>query len=154
MPSQRGHRDFLPVPPNCADGLPDAPVRWAGHINTGYESLLSSTDHISLWKYRWSARFMTGSTRHYELAKKMLSKGLNIELVIRKRKSKRSVDQNKCLWATYREVASVVEVDNKRFSDQVWHKYFKELFLGFEEVEMPDGSITKRPISTTKISIQ
>lgn len=39
-------------------------------------------------------------------------------------------------------------MNGKQYSSEIWHEYFKSLYLGFEETEMPNGDVLKRPIST------
>lgn len=76
-----------------------------------------------------------------------------MELILRPLKSKRSIDQNRRLWAIYREVAALVWVAGKRFSDECWHEQFKRWFIGMEEIVMPDGTIEQRGISTTTLNV-
>ena len=73
------------------------------------------------------------------------------EITIRPYKSKRSIEQNKRLWKIYQVIAECVWVDGRQFSSEVWHEHFKGLYLGFEEIEMPNGDVLKRPISTANI---
>ena len=75
------------------------------------------------------------------------------EIVIRAIKSKRSADQNRRLWALYREVSASVWVDGRQFSDEVWHEHFKRELIGREEVTLPNGEIETRGISTTTLSV-
>lgn len=75
------------------------------------------------------------------------------EILLRPLKAKRSTDQNKRYWALLREVAATVWVDGRQFSDEVWHTYFRQLFIGSDSVVMPDGKEVVTPISTTTLSV-
>lgn len=90
----------------------------------------------------------------YRIAQELVDAGKKIEIVLRDLKSKRTIDQNKRLWKLYEQVELNVYVENRRFSSEVWHEHFKGLFIGFEEIEMPDGKIVKQPISSTKLNIE
>lgn len=70
------------------------------------------------------------------------------EITVRPYKSKRSIEQNRRLWKIYQVIAESVWVDGRKFSSEVWHEHFKGLYLGFEEVRMPNRAVIKRPIST------
>ena len=75
------------------------------------------------------------------------------EIVLRPLKAKRSKDQNRRLWAMYREVAATVWVNGKQFSDEVWHEHFKRELIGREEITLPSGEVEVRGISTTLLSV-
>ena len=75
------------------------------------------------------------------------------EIVIRPLKAKRSADQNRRMWALLREVAATVWIDGRQFSDETWHRYFAQTFIGSTEVTMPDGSVSLHPISTTTLNV-
>lgn len=75
------------------------------------------------------------------------------EIVLRPLKAKRSGDQNKRYWALLREVAATVWVNGRQFSDEVWHEQFKRIFIGLEEITLPDGGVESRGISTTTLNI-
>lgn len=79
--------------------------------------------------------------------------GEPFEIVLRSLKAKRSGDQNRRLWKLYREMASVVWVNGRQYSDEVWHEHCKRTFIGMEEITLPDGSIEKRGISTTTLTV-
>lgn len=80
------------------------------------------------------------------------------EVVLRFLKDKRTIQQNRRMWKLLREVAATVwvEVDGKQrqYADKVWHVYFREKFIGVDETEMPDGTIRREPISTTKLDVE
>ena len=76
------------------------------------------------------------------------------EIVLRPLKAKRSSDQNRRMWALLREVAATVWIDGRQFSDEVWHEYFRQIFIGTNEIVLPDGAMTSRPISTTTLTVE
>lgn len=77
----------------------------------------------------------------------------DLEIVIRKHNSKRSIEQNKRLWKIYTQIADSVWINGHRFSAETWHEYFKGLFIGFDEIINPmTGEVIKRPLSTVKLN--
>lgn len=89
----------------------------------------------------------------YKQAEELVKAGHAVEIIVRLRKSKRTIDQNRRLWRLYREVAATVWVEGNRFSDETWHEHFKRTFIGIEEIQMPDGTVERRGISTTKLDV-
>lgn len=82
------------------------------------------------------------------------------EIVLRFLKDKRTIEQNRRMWKLLREVAATVWMPHpetgkpRQFADKVWHLFFREQFIGVESTEMPDGSIKREPISTTKLDVE
>lgn len=101
--------------------------------------------HLSTLKARFRAA--------YSVAETMVNAGRDVELVVRERKSKRSTEQNKRYWALLREVSACAWIDGKQYADVTWHEQFKRMFIGLEEIPMPDGTVTMRGISTTTLSV-
>ena len=66
----------------------------------------------------------------FNVAKQFMEAGKQTEVVIRELKSKRSIEQNKRLWAIYRTMADVVWINGQRFSDETWHEWCKRQFIG------------------------
>lgn len=89
----------------------------------------------------------------YAVAKRLMEEGKEIEIILRERKSKRSIDQNRRYWAILREVAAVVWVNGRQYSDEVWHEHFRRTFIGKNEITLPDGSTELRGISTTTLNV-
>jgi hypothetical protein len=77
-----------------------------------------------------------------------------LEVVIRPMKDKRSVAQNRRYWLMLRELAAIAWVNDRLYTDQVWHEQFKRQFIGCEEFVLPSGAIEQRGISTTTLSIE
>ncbi|WP_308074570.1 recombination protein NinB [Neisseria polysaccharea] len=79
--------------------------------------------------------------------------GGDLELSVREWRSKRTVRQNRRLWAAvYDKLAENAWVDGRRFDSDTWHEYCKGRFLGYEVYRLQDGSEMKRPISTTTLN--
>lgn len=76
----------------------------------------------------------------------------NLEITIRPRKSKRSIEQNRRLWKIYGELADKAWSGGRRYSAETWHEYCKGVFIGFDIRDMPDGTEVKMPISTTTLN--
>lgn len=89
----------------------------------------------------------------FHAAKALVDAGKGVEVIVRERKSKRSIEQNKRYWALLREVSASVWIDGRQFPDEVWHEQFRRWFIGCDEVVMPDGEIVLRGISTTTLSV-
>jgi hypothetical protein len=85
----------------------------------------------------------------WKVAGELIKAGEPIEVIVRLRKSKRSVEQNKRYWALLREVSATVWIGGRQFSDEVWHEQFKRWFIGM--IEMPDGTMVG--ISTTTLNV-
>lgn len=81
-----------------------------------------------------------------------LESNAELEVCIRPYKSKRSVEQNRRLWAIYGKLADEAWVNGRRYSAETWHEYCKGMFLGYELKAMPDGTELKTPISTTTLN--
>ena len=62
--------------------------------------------------------------------------------------SKRSLEQNKRYWALLRDLADA-EVNERTYSPDVWHEWFK---LKFNPVEAPDGAVVGG--TTTKMGVK
>lgn len=89
----------------------------------------------------------------FHAAEAIVKAGQAVEVIVRPRKSKRSIEQNKRYWALLREIAATVWIDGRQFSDEVWHEQFRRWFIGMDEIVMPDGEVTVRGISTTTLSV-
>jgi len=54
----------------------------------------------------------------FKAAEALVKSGEAVEVIVRIRKSKRSIEQNKRYWALLREVAATVWIDGRQFSDE------------------------------------
>ena len=68
-------------------------------------------------------------------------------------KAKRTGEQNRLLHALLNDIAEQASVNGKRFSAETWKEHVRRLFIGMEEIDMPDGSRLERGISTTTLSV-
>ena len=102
-------------------------------------------------------RFITPQNRQavFDLlcknAEEWLKQG-DLQIIIAPKKSKRTLEQNKLLWAVYNELAEQAFVDGRLFHSEIWHEYCKGRFLGYTEIMLPDGKLIKTPISTTTLN--
>lgn len=64
-------------------------------------------------------------------------------------KAKRSGEQNRRYWAILEDIAEQAVVDGKRFSREVWHEHFKDMFA--PKQEGPRGLVA---MSTTQMNKQ
>ena len=81
-----------------------------------------------------------------------LEANAELEVCVRPYNSKRSIEQNRRLWAIYGKLADEAWVNGRRYSAETWHEYCKGMFLGYELKAMPDGTEVKTPISTTTLN--
>ena len=59
-----------------------------------------------------------------------LPMGAGLELVARKERKVRGLDANARMWAgPLKDIAQQAWVDGRRYTEEVWHEYLKELFL-------------------------
>lgn len=68
-----------------------------------------------------------------------------------KRLPKRSSEANRRLWAIYHEIAESVAAEGRKFNAEIWHEYFKEKFIGAEEIKLPNGQTRKIVHSTADL---
>lgn len=88
----------------------------------------------------------------YNLVRDMVQTG-QVEVVVRYRKVKRSIEQNMRYWALLREIADTVWLNGKQYHAKTWHEHWKRELIGIEEVELPGGKVMERGISTTRLSV-
>jgi len=64
----------------------------------------------------------------------------------------RSLDQNARYWSkgVLYQISQQAKIHGRRFDSEVWHEYFKKMFLGV--VELPDGSVVGK--SSTKLTVK
>jgi len=68
-------------------------------------------------------------------------------------KEKRSGEQNRLLHALLNDIAEQATVNGKHYSAETWKEHIRRLFIGTEEIDLPDGSRLERGISTTTLSV-
>lgn len=102
-------------------------------------------------------RFITRENRRavfkllYENSEKWLLQG-DLQITVALKKSRRTIEQNKRLWALYGELSQNAWVNGQQFSPDIWHEYLKGYFLGYNETVLPNGEVLKTPISTTTLN--
>lgn len=102
-------------------------------------------------------RFITPENRRavfkllYENSEKWLLQG-DLQITVALKKSRRTIEQNKRLWALYGELSQNAWVNGRQFSPDIWHEYLKGYFLGYHETVLPTGEVFKTPISTTTLN--
>jgi len=65
----------------------------------------------------------------------------------------RSNEQNRLYWALLHEISEKLVKKVGEFSADSWHLYFKQRFLGQDEVRLPNGKIMQIPKSTADCSV-
>lgn len=75
------------------------------------------------------------------------------ELVIRKYRKKRSIEQNKRYHAVCAEIAEQLILNGRTYLPDTLKEHFKRLFIGTNEVPMPDGTTAVYGISSTTLSV-
>jgi hypothetical protein len=71
--------------------------------------------------------------------------------VLEVRPAKRSLDSNRYYWAVLGDISEQMVV-GKAYEPSIWHVYFKQLFLPDLMQELPDGSLSIVPPSSTKLT--
>ncbi len=69
------------------------------------------------------------------------------------RRETRSTPQNAAYWALLHEMAEQLKPQGKVYTAEVWHEYFRQRFLGAEDVVLPNGKTVVRSMSTTELDI-
>lgn len=75
------------------------------------------------------------------------------ELVLRKRVYKRSVEQNRRYWLLLNEISEGLPVQGVTHSADSWHLYFRQKFIGSDDLTLPNGKTLTQPISTTTLDV-
>jgi hypothetical protein len=73
------------------------------------------------------------------------------EVIIRKAKSKRSLQANKLYWKWLQYLA-----DETGYTREQWHEYFKAKFIApkTEMITMFDKTVPEKPVTTTRESVK
>jgi len=76
-------------------------------------------------------------------------------LIVTSAEEKRRAQQNKYYWAVViRSIADQAWVQGKQFSAEAWHEYFASQYGIKKEVEMPNGCIATKRLSTTEMKVK
>ena len=68
-----------------------------------------------------------------------------------KRLKKRSNPANGRYWLLLHLIADGLKPEGKQHSAEVWHVYFKQRFLGVDEVTMPNKKVIQIPKSSAEL---
>ena len=83
----------------------------------------------------------------------MAQQGKPLAVTVAEAKSKRSSEQNSRLHALLSEVAAHAWIEGRQFDMETWKEYFRQKFIGTEEIMLPDGRRIERGISTTTLDV-
>ena len=90
------------------------------------------------------------SQHNRDVAKQMVDNAPD-GYVLEVRPAKRSLDSNRYYWAVLGDISEQMVV-GKAYEPSIWHVYFKQLFLPDLMQELPDGSLSIVPPSSTKLT--
>lgn len=68
-----------------------------------------------------------------------------------KRRHKRSTQANRRYWALLHVMADQLAPMHRTYSVESWHLYFKQRFLGSDDVKLPSGKVLTVPHSTADL---
>lgn len=74
-------------------------------------------------------------------------------VTIQPEKTKRSIEQNRRMWAVLNEVAGQVRVDGQAYKPDTWHEFYKARFLPCETAWIC-GQLVSVPESTTTLTVR
>jgi hypothetical protein len=90
------------------------------------------------------------SPHNRDVAKQMVDNAPD-GYVLEVRPPKRSLDSNRYYWAVLGDISEQMVV-GKAYEPSIWHVYLKQLFLPDLMQELPDGSLSIVPPSSTKLT--
>lgn len=68
------------------------------------------------------------------------------------RKRRRSTGANARYWLLVSMIASEIKPQGAIYSSETFHEYFKQRYLGADEIKLPNGKTIIRPHSTADLS--
>lgn len=68
-------------------------------------------------------------------------------------KAQRSSEQNRLLHALLNDIAEQAVVNGRQYEPEVWKEQIRRRFIGYEEIDLPDGTRIERGISTTTLGV-
>jgi hypothetical protein len=69
------------------------------------------------------------------------------------RRQQRNHEQNRLYWAVLHQIADQLKPQGQAYSSEQWHEYFKQRYLGAEDVSLPNGKVVVRTRSTTDLDV-
>ena len=70
------------------------------------------------------------------------------------RRKTRSTPANARYWLLLHLIAEKIRPEGKPYSAETWHEWFKQRFLGADEIELPNGRTFMRQRSTTNLDVE
>ena len=83
----------------------------------------------------------------------VLEPGQRWQVVLQPEKTKRSIEQNRRMWACLNEIAGQVRVDGRLHKPETWHEMYKARFLPCETAWIC-GQLVSVPESTTGLTVK
>lgn len=78
-----------------------------------------------------------------------------LRLIITTEEAKRNAEQNKYYWkAVITQIAKQVWIEGKQFSKEAWHEMAARKFGACKDVELPNGEIVIKRLSTTEMGVR
>lgn len=68
-----------------------------------------------------------------------------------KRLRKRSNPANARMWLLLHMIAEKVKPEGRQYSAESFHAWFKQRFLGMDEIKLPSGKVVQYPKSTAEL---
>lgn len=78
-------------------------------------------------------------------------RNVKLGMVVRIEPSNRTNAQNAFYWACLSAISEQIR-PGKEHSRDVWHEYFKQLFLPTQMIELPNGELVEQLASTAKLN--
>lgn len=67
------------------------------------------------------------------------------------RVKKRSTEANRRYWLILHLIADRLEPEGQKFSAETWHTYFKQRYLGVDEIRLPNKKVVLQPKSSAEL---
>ena len=83
----------------------------------------------------------------------VLEPGQRWQVVIQPEKTRRSIEQNRRMWAVLNEIACQVLIDGQRYKPDTWHVFYKARFLPCETTWIC-GQLVSVPESTAGLTVK
>lgn len=79
--------------------------------------------------------------------------GKPLAVTVSTHRQQRTPKQNGLLHKLLEQITEQVQVDGRRYELETWKEQVRLKFIGVEEVELPDGSRTRRGMSTADLNV-
>jgi hypothetical protein len=81
-----------------------------------------------------------------------LPSGVRYKVTVEEYRKNRTVDQNSRYWALLNDISDQLKIEDRNYSTEVWHEYFRSTFLGKDTV-LIDGNPVLVTKSTRKLNV-